>query len=252
MTENNTGGLTDFGFTKVKREDKTGMVSELFSGVAGKYDLMNDLMSGGAHRLWKRRFVSSLPLTKNMHVLDMAGGTGDITLLMRKRCPGLRVTVGDLCPDMLSGGRRRIFNARLAPPAPQFAVTDAQCLPFPDNSFDGYTISFGIRNVTDKPAALREALRVLKPGGFFACLEFSQPPEGAFKQLYRGYSFRCIPAIGKLAAGNESAYRYLAESIALFPDADAFKTMITAAGFAGARYYAMTNGVAAAHFGRKV
>lgn len=251
MDNSSSGQTVDFGFSTVDKTKKTGMVSELFSDVASRYDIMNDLMSVGAHRLWKNRFVKALPLSPKMRILDMAGGTGDITLRMYSRCSDIHVTVADLCPDMLSEGRKRIFSERAGRISPCFSVIDAQMLPFLDHVFDGYTISFGIRNVTDKQQALREAYRALKPGGFFACLEFTQLPEGAFKTFYKNYSFSCLPVLGKFAAGNADAYRYLAESIAMFPDKETFRTMIEDAGFKHIRVFTMTGGIAAVHIGWK-
>lgn len=245
----------DFGFSTVKKHEKTGMVSELFSGVARNYDIMNDLMSAGTHRLWKQRFVRALPIAPGRRILDMAGGTGDITLRMRESCSDIRVITADLCPDMLSEGRKRIFNETAALSANchpvRFSVADAQQLPFADHSFDGYTISFGIRNVADKEKALQEAFRVVNTGGFFACLEFTQLPKGAFRRLYHAYSFNLLPKIGKIAAKNEAAYRYLAESIEMFPDKETFKAMIERAGFQHTRVFTVSGGIAAVHIAYK-
>jgi demethylmenaquinone methyltransferase/2-methoxy-6-polyprenyl-1,4-benzoquinol methylase len=241
---------TDFGFARIPLKDKAAKVSALFSGVAGKYDLMNDAMSLGLHRVWKRRFVADLPLGRNARVVDVAGGTGDVAAEVLRRRRDANVAVADLCPDMLERGRRKLretFPPGSVPVPPAFHVANAESLPYKDRSFDLYTIAFGIRNVADKEAALKEARRVLKAGGAFACLEFSKADNAALAAFYRAYSFRCIPFMGKMLANDRDAYRYLVESIALFPDAERFADMLREAGFTQVSHRRMSGGIVAAH-----
>ena len=221
----------NFGDELVSPQEKTRRVGEVFSSVARRYDLMNDLMSGGMHRLWKDRFVNRVKPRAGEEILDMAGGTGDIAFRMAKR--GARVTVSDINADMLAVGEQRAEQRGLT--GLSWKVENAESLSFGDGRFDGYTIAFGIRNVTDIPAALREAHRVLKRGGRFYCLEFSTSDWPGFAQLYETYSERVIPRIGKAVANDEASYKYLVESIRRFPRPEAFRQMIADAGFASTR-----------------
>lgn len=248
-------GTTHFGFRTVPAAEKQGLVNRVFRDVAARYDLMNDLMSAGVHRLWKDAMVGWLAPPRRgraYETLDMAGGTGDIALRIAHRSGGhARVLVADINDAMLAEGRRRAatdaMGARL-----DFACMNAERLPLPDQRFDAYTIAFGIRNVPDLDAALAEAYRVLKPGGRFLCLEFSQVTVPLLDALYERYSFGVIPRIGEIVAGDREAYQYLVESIRRFPDQDAFKARIEAAGFAQVRYRNLTGGVAAVHSGFKL
>ena len=221
----------NFGDELVSPQEKTRRVGQVFSSVARRYDLMNDLMSGGMHRLWKDRFVNRVKPRDGEEILDMAGGTGDIAFRMAKR--GARVTVSDINADMLAVGEQRAEQRGLT--GLSWKVENAESLSFGDGKFDAYTIAFGIRNVTDIPAALREAHRVLKRGGRFYCLEFSTSDWPGFAQLYETYSERVIPRIGKAVANDEASYKYLVESIRRFPRPEAFRQMIADAGFASTR-----------------
>ena len=237
-----------FGFEEVPPEEKTRRVGAVFSSVARRYDLMNDLMSGGLHRRWKDLFVRRVRPRAGEHILDMAGGTGDVAFRLARR--GAIVTVADINPDMLDIGRERARRQRLERLA--WSVQNAETLEFADRSFDAYTIAFGIRNVTDIPAALREAHRVLKPGGRFYCLEFSTTTWPGFDRLYDLYSMNVVPRIGKAVAGDEESYRYLVESIRRFPNMDRFADMIRSAGFAQVRAEPVLGGLVAIHGGWKV
>ncbi|HVF37533.1 MAG TPA: class I SAM-dependent methyltransferase [Sphingomicrobium sp.] len=217
----------NFGEELVSPDEKTRRVGGVFSSVARHYDLMNDLMSGGMHRVWKNRFVAKVKPRPGELVLDMAGGTGDIAFRMAEH--GARVTVGDINPDMLEAGRKRAEKSRFA--GLSWQVENAEKLSFADGSFDAYTIAFGIRNVTDIPAALREAYRVLKRGGRLYVLEFSTSEWPGFGELYDRYSQHIIPKVGKAVAGDEDSYRYLVESIRRFPRMEEFRRMIGEAGF---------------------
>ncbi len=236
---------TDFGYRTVPRADKARLVGALFDRVAGRYDLMNDLMSGGIHRLWKREMVGWLAPRPGMHVLDLAGGTGDIALRIARRGAG-RVTVCDLSPAMIGRGRDRLIDRGVIDGIDWICGT-AEALPFAAATADAYTIAFGIRNFTDIAAALAEAHRVVKPGGRFLCLEFSRVDEPTLRRLYDLYSFRVLPPLGGFVAGDRDAYQYLAESIRRFPDQTAFAGMIAAAGFAGVRVRNLAGGIAALH-----
>ena len=237
-----------FGHEQVAPEEKTARVRGVFSSVAGSYDLMNDLMSGGMHRLWKDDFVRRVRPRAGEAILDMAGGTGDIAFRMANR--GAAVTVGDINPEMLSVGVDRAQKRRID--GLVWAEENAEKLSFADRSFDAYTIAFGIRNVTDIPAALREAHRVLKRGGRFYCLEFSTSDWPGFAELYEAYASRAIPRIGKAVADDEASYRYLVESIRRFPKPAAFKAMIAEAGFARANAEPILGGLVAIHSGWKI
>jgi demethylmenaquinone methyltransferase / 2-methoxy-6-polyprenyl-1,4-benzoquinol methylase len=238
----------NFGDTLVTAEEKTRRVGGVFTSVAKSYDVMNDLMSGGMHRLWKDRFVAKVKPRPGEQILDMAGGTGDIAFRMAKR--GAVVTVSDINPDMLGVGIERATKRELD--GLRWQVENAETLSFADASFDAYTIAFGIRNVTDIPAALREAHRVLKRGGRFYCLEFSTSEWPGFGQLYDRYSDHVIPRIGKVVAGDEDSYRYLVESIRRFPRMAAFRTMIEDAGFKSTSVEPILGGLVAIHGGWKI
>ncbi len=241
-----------FGFRRVGEEEKQGLVNEVFSKVAERYDQMNDLMSGGLHRLWKDDLAAMLNPPRNagrFHHLDVAGGTGDVAFrIVRAGGPNVCVTVADISKEMVAEGRKRATAEGLLDRC-AFSVGNAEALPFPDKSFDGYTIAFGIRNVTHIDKALAEAYRVLKAGGRFLCLEFSQVDVPLLDRIYDAYSFTVIPAVGKVVTGDGHPYRYLVESIRTFPKQDAFKAMIEAAGFSRVSYRNLTGGVVAIHSG---
>jgi demethylmenaquinone methyltransferase/2-methoxy-6-polyprenyl-1,4-benzoquinol methylase len=236
-----------FGHEQVSPEEKTQRVRGVFSSVARRYDIMNDLMSGGQHRLWKHEFVRKVRPRKGEAILDMAGGTGDIAFRMARA--GAAVTVADINPDMLAVGKERALQRGIE--GLTWSEQNAETLSFADKSFDAYTIAFGIRNVTDIPAALREAHRVLKYGGRFYCLEFSQTQWPGFATLYETYSRRAVPKIGKAVAGDEDSYRYLIESIERFPDMPSFARMIAAAGFGNVKAEPILGGLVAIHSGWK-
>jgi len=237
-----------FGFEEVAPDEKTRRVGAVFSSVARRYDLMNDLMSGGLHRHWKDQFVRRVRPRAGEHILDMAGGTGDVAFRLARR--GALVTVADINPDMLDVGRERARKQRLE--GLVWSEQNAEALEFTDRSFEGYTIAFGIRNVTDIPAALREAHRVLKPGGRFFCLEFSTTTWPGFDRLYDLYSMNVVPRVGKAVAGDEESYRYLVESIRRFPPMNRFAEMIRAAGFAQVKAEPILGGLVAIHSGWKI
>jgi demethylmenaquinone methyltransferase/2-methoxy-6-polyprenyl-1,4-benzoquinol methylase len=241
-----------FGYESIAAETRQGRVNQVFASVAERYDLMNDLMSGGLHRLWKADFVSWLNPprgTQAFRHLDVAGGTGDIALrVIEAGGPGCRSVLCDISPQMIAVGRRRItaagLDARIAA-----SVGNAESLPFADRAFDAYTIAFGIRNVTHIERALSEAYRVLKPGGRFLCLEFSEVTVPILDTIYDFHSFEIIPRLGELAAGDRASYQYLVESIRRFPKQEAFAGMIRSAGFGQVRYRNLTGGIAAMHSG---
>ena len=243
---------THFGFETVPESEKAGRVHGVFTSVASKYDVMNDAMSLGIHRIWKDAMLDWLAPRAGMHLLDVAGGTGDIAFrfLDRVKSHG-HATVLDMTESMLVEGRQRADAARLAEKL-DWVTGDAMQLPFPDNSFDAYTISFGIRNVTRIADAIAEAYRVLKPGGRFLVLEFSRIPVDGVQKLYDLYSFNVIPAMGQVIANDRDSYRYLVESIRNFPDQETFLAMVRDAGFDNASYRNMTMGVAALHSGWKL
>jgi demethylmenaquinone methyltransferase/2-methoxy-6-polyprenyl-1,4-benzoquinol methylase len=241
----------DFGFRAVPRDEKQRMVRGVFDSVARRYDLMNDLMSGGVHRLWKDILIDRLKPRDGMHLLDVAGGTGDIAFRFLKRAPGGHVTVCDINASMLAVGRdRAIDRGRLH--GIDWVCGDAEALPFPDASVDAYTIAFGLRNVTDKDAALREANRVLRPGGQFLCLEFSQVALPLLGPLYDRYSFTALPAIGRMVAGDREAYQYLVESIRKFPPQQELAAMMRAAGFELVDWQNLSGGICAIHAGWRI
>ncbi|MDN3712240.1 bifunctional demethylmenaquinone methyltransferase/2-methoxy-6-polyprenyl-1,4-benzoquinol methylase UbiE [Paracoccus cavernae] len=242
---------THFGFKTVAEDDKAGLVHSVFSSVASRYDVMNDLMSAGVHRLWKTALMDWLAPRDGQKLLDVAGGTGDVAFRFLQRASGASVTVCDMTESMLVEGRKRAeagkFSDRLS-----WVTGDAMALPFPDNSFDRYTISFGIRNVTRIPDALREAHRVLRPGGRIVVLEFSQIPVPALQWAYDRYSFNVIPEMGRLVTGDRDSYQYLVESIRKFPDQETFATMIREAGFGRVQWRNLSMGIAALHSGWKL
>ncbi len=252
-------GTVDFGFSEVAPEEKTALVRGVFSSVADRYDVMNDAMSAGIHRLWKSAMIDWLQPRPGMTVLDVAGGTGDIAFRILDRANAdvnewqspARVTVCDINGEMLRVGRdRAVDKGRLD--HLDWLCGNAEALPLKDKSVDAYTIAFGIRNVTDIPAALREAKRVLKPGGRFLCLEFSNVEQQALRRLYDAYSMNVVPQLGRMIAGDSESYRYLVESIRRFPNREAFAEMIEEAGFARVSHRAMTAGVVAMHSGWRV
>ena len=237
-----------FGYEEVAPEEKTRRVGAVFSGVAARYDVMNDAMSGGMHRLWKDRFVRRVKPRAGEAILDMAGGTGDIAF--RLAACGASVTVADINQDMLDVGIERAMERGMD--GLVWSRQNAEELSFGDRFFDAYTIAFGIRNVTDIPAALAEANRVLKFGGRFFCLEFSTTEWPGFKEAYDAYSHRLVPRIGKAIAGDAESYRYLIESIRRFPPMPEFENMIREAGFANTRVEPILGGLVAIHSGWKV
>jgi demethylmenaquinone methyltransferase/2-methoxy-6-polyprenyl-1,4-benzoquinol methylase len=238
----------NFGDQLVSPEEKTRRVGAVFSSVARRYDVMNDLMSGGMHRLWKDRFVGRVKPRAGERILDMAGGTGDVAFRMTKR--GAQVTVADINADMLDVGRQRA--ERRSVNGLMWQVENAEALTSETSSFDAYTIVFGIRNVTDIPAALREAHRVLKRGGRFFCMEFSSSDWPGFAELYDRWATNVIPRIGKVVANDEESYRYLVESIRRFPRPEAFRGMIAEAGFVRASAEPMMGGLVSIHSGWKI
>lgn len=238
---------THFGFESVDWNDKQQRVGEVFSRVASRYDIMNDAMSLGMHRLWKDTLVNAVTPRAGMDILDMAGGTGDIAKRMLKR--GARVTLCDINADMLTVGRDRLLDAGLNHNL-AISTANAESLPFADNRFDAYTIAFGLRNVTDIPAALREAHRVLKPGSSFFCLEFSKP-DAWLAPIYDKYSFHVIPWLGEKIAKDEASYRYLVESIRRFPPQEELCEWMRTAGFQRVSYRNLNGGIVALHRGWK-
>jgi demethylmenaquinone methyltransferase / 2-methoxy-6-polyprenyl-1,4-benzoquinol methylase len=242
---------THFGYKTVNVEEKASKVAEVFHSVAGKYDLMNDLMSAGVHRLWKRMTIEMSGVRRGNSVLDIAGGTGDLTAKFSRIVgPEGTVVLADINDSMLKVGRDRLMDRGIVNNI-QFSQADAQCLPFPDNTFDVITIAFGLRNVTDKDMALRSMLRVLKPGGRLLVLEFSKPGSPVLSKIYDTYSFSILPKLGKLFASDADSYQYLAESIRMHPDQQTLQGMMDEAGFANTDFHNMTGGVVALHRGVK-
>jgi len=250
MTQTNDK-TTHFGFQTVPESEKAGKVHGVFTNVASKYDVMNDVMSMGIHRIWKDAMMDWLAPRAGQKLLDVAGGTGDISFRFLDRAGSGHATVLDMTEQMLIEGRQRA-EAGEKSASLDWVVGDAMALPFPDNTFDVYTISFGIRNVTRVPDALSEAFRVLKPGGRLMVLEFSQIPNPMMQWAYDRYSFNVIPPMGKLIANDSDSYQYLVESIRKFPDQDTFLQMIKDAGFENAKYRNLSMGIAALHSGWKI
>ena len=242
---------THFGFRDVAEDQKAGLVHGVFSRVASRYDVMNDLMSVGVHRLWKTAMMDWLAPRNGQRLLDVAGGTGDIAFRFLERAPGARVTVCDMTEAMLVEGRARAEATQLSDRL-DWIAGDAMALPFADASFDRVTISFGIRNVTRIPDALAEFFRVLRPGGRLMVLEFSQLPVPMLQWAYDRYSFNVIPPLGAAVAGDRDSYQYLVESIRRFPDQEAFAAMIREAGFERVQYRNLSMGIAALHSGWKL
>ena len=242
---------THFGYKTVNVEEKADKVAEVFHSVAAKYDLMNDLMSGGVHRLWKRITIEMSGVRRGNKVLDIAGGTGDLTAKFSRIVgPEGTVVLADINDSMLKVGRDRLMDRGVVNNV-TFSQADAQYLPFPDNTFDVITIAFGLRNVTDKDLALRSMLRVLKPGGCLLVLEFSKPGNSLLSKIYDTYSFSILPKLGKLFADDADSYQYLAESIRMHPAQQTLQTMMDEAGFANTDFHNMTGGVVALHRGVK-
>ena len=242
---------THFGYEQVDVSDKANKVADVFHSVADKYDLMNDLMSAGVHRLWKRYTIEKSGAKKGDTILDLAGGTGDLAAKFARIVgkDGM-VTLSDINGSMLENGRERLTNMGIAGNI-EYVQANAECLPFDDNKYDIVTMAFGLRNVTVKDAALRSIYRVLKPGGKLMVLEFSKPVVPGLGTIYDQYSFKLLPLIGKLVANDEESYRYLAESIRMHPDQETLKDMFDAAGFERTSYHNMTGGVVALHIGYK-
>ncbi|MGH8117323.1 MAG: bifunctional demethylmenaquinone methyltransferase/2-methoxy-6-polyprenyl-1,4-benzoquinol methylase UbiE [Rhodanobacteraceae bacterium] len=251
-TTHTPGATTHFGYREVPIADKQKLVGHVFSSVAGKYDVMNDLMSFGIHRLWKRFFVATSGVRPGDRVLDLAGGTGDIAALLLPRVGDAgEVVVGDINAAMLNVGRDRLLDRGLLKGL-AFAQMNAEALPFPGASFDAVTIAFGLRNVTDKDRALRELHRVLKPGWRALILEFSRVNQKWLRPLYDIHSFQILPRIGKLVAHDAASYRYLAESIRKHPDQATLKAMMEAAGFRNVQVRNLSAGIVAIHRGYKI
>ena len=248
MSDKNT---THFGYKEVDTQAKAGMVAEVFHSVASRYDLMNDLMSAGIHRVWKRFTIELSGVRRGNAVLDIAGGTGDLAARFAEIVgPTGRVVLADINDSMLKVGRDKLLDNGLLGNL-EFVQADAQSLPFPDDSFDCVTIAFGLRNVTDKDAALRSMLRVLKPGGRLLVLEFSKPANPLLSKAYDTYSFKVLPLMGRLVANDAESYQYLAESIRMHPDQETLKEMMEDAGFSRCEFHNMTGGVVALHKGVK-
>ncbi|QJQ95063.1 MULTISPECIES: bifunctional demethylmenaquinone methyltransferase/2-methoxy-6-polyprenyl-1,4-benzoquinol methylase UbiE [Halomonadaceae] len=243
---------THFGYQEVPVEEKASRVADVFHSVAARYDLMNDLMSMGIHRYWKRLTLERAGVRPGHHVLDIAGGTGDLTLKFSRLVGSRgRVVLADINESMLRVGRDKLIDHGVGGNV-EYVQANAECLPFPDNSFDCITIAFGLRNVTDKDAALRSMTRVLKPGGRLLVLEFSKPPSALLSRVYDEYSFRLLPRMGALVAGDADSYRYLAESIRVHPDQETLKGMMEAAGLERVEYHNLTGGIVALHRGIKL
>lgn len=245
-------GVTHFGFRNVPEAEKAGLVAQVFDSVAGKYDLMNDAMSFGIHRLWKRFAIGQSGVRSGNRVLDVAGGTGDLAIKFAERVgSGGGVVIADINAAMLDAGRRKLADHGIAANV-EFVQADAENLPFPDDHFDCVSIAFGLRNVTRKDAALAAMFRVLKPGGRLLVLEFSRPVFPGLSRVYDAYSFSVLPFMGRLIANDEDSYRYLVESIRKHPDQETLKGMMEAAGFERVHYFNLSGGIVALHKGYKL
>ncbi len=248
MTDDNT----HFGYSTVKATEKAGKVAEVFHSVASKYDVMNDLMSMGVHRLWKRFTIERSGVRSGQRVLDIAGGTGDLAAKFSRLVGATgEVILADINDSMLKVGRSRLVNKGIVGNI-NYVQANAECLPFPDNYFDCITIAFGLRNVTDKDKALRSMQRIIKPGGRVMVLEFSKPTTKALNFIYDKYSFNLLPKMGKLIANDAESYQYLAESIRMHPDQETLKGMMENAGLERCSYHNLTGGVVALHIGYKL
>lgn len=250
MSDSNSK-TTHFGYKTVAEDDKVSLVANVFHSVAAKYDVMNDFMSFGIHRLWKRFTLDCSAVRPGQKVLDLAGGTGDLTALFSKRVgPGGKVVLADINASMLAVGRDKLRDQGLVDNI-EYVQANAEALPFADNSFDIITIAFGLRNVTNKDAALASMFRVLKPGGRLLVLEFSKPQSELLNKAYDFYSFNLLPKMGQLVAGDADSYQYLAESIRMHPDQQTLQQMMEQAGFAEVSYHNLTGGIVALHRGYK-
>ena len=250
--ENKPQDSTHFGYKDVPASEKAGMVADVFHSVAGKYDIMNDAMSLGIHRLWKQFAIAQVGVRPGHRVLDLACGTGDLTLKMSPQAgPDGMVIASDINASMLQNGRDRLIDRGITNNV-QFVQADAEKLPFPDNSVDRITIAFGLRNVTDQNAALSAMYRCLRPGGRLVILEFSKPVLPGLDKVYDLYSFKILPQLGKMIANDEASYRYLAESIRKHPDQETLKGMMAEAGFDRPHYHNLSGGIVAVHKGYKV
>jgi demethylmenaquinone methyltransferase/2-methoxy-6-polyprenyl-1,4-benzoquinol methylase len=249
--DNKDSSTTHFGFQQVPVSEKAGLVGKVFHSVAGKYDLMNDLMSMGIHRAWKRFAVEQMQLRPGLQVLDVAGGTGDLTRRIAERVGSNgKAVLSDINSSMLEAGRRRLADHGIAGNV-EIVLADAENLPFPDNHFDRIIIGFGLRNVTHKEQALSSMYRVLKPGGSLLILEFSKPALPGLGKIYDSYSFNILPKLGKIVANDEASYRYLAESIRKHPDQETLKKIMADAGFERSHYFNLSGGIVALHKGYK-
>ena len=252
VTGSNKEKTTHFGYRQVNDSDKAGLVADVFHSVAGKYDLMNDLMSMGTHRLWKRFAIDQSGVHAGQHVLDVAGGTGDLALLFSNKVgDDGSVIIADINASMLEAGRDRVIDRGKAGVI-DYIQADGESLPFADDSFDCVSIAFGLRNMTHKQNALESAFRVLKPGGRLLILEFSKPVIPGLDKIYDTYSFRILPWMGRVVANDEESYQYLAESIRKHPDQETLKSMMEQAGFTRAHYFNLSGGIVALHKGYKV
>ena len=251
QSANQSTNQTHFGFKQVDEDQKESLVAEVFHSVAAKYDVMNDVMSLGIHRIWKRYTIDCSGARKGHQILDLAGGTGDLTAKFSRIVgPEGSVTLSDINPSMLEVGKDKLRDMGLVDNI-KYVEANAEDLPFPDNSFDIVTMAFGLRNVTHKENALASIYRVLKPGGRLLVLEFSKPTSPALEKIYDTYSFHLLPKMGKLVADDEDSYRYLAESIRMHPDQDTLEEMMQVAGFEGTSYTNLTGGIVALHRGFK-
>ena len=249
--DNHEQETTHFGYREVPVSEKAGMVGQVFHSVASKYDLMNDLMSMGIHRAWKRFAIEQMQLRPGLQVLDVAGGTGDLTKRIARRIGHTgKAILSDINSSMLEAGRDRLADEGIVGNV-EIVQANAECLPFPDNSFDRIIIGFGLRNVTHKDQALASMYRVLKPGGQLLILEFSKPTLPGLGKIYDSYSFNILPVLGKVVAKDEASYRYLAESIRKHPDQETLKQMMADAGFERSHYFNLSGGIVALHKGYK-